>query len=166
MEALLEQFSLGLFFWQTVIFLVLLFILKKFAWKPILNAIDKREESIKISLEKAKLARKEIEQINDKSNNIIKKAIVERDAILKEAYILEEKILLKSKNQAQNEAKQILELAKVSIKNEKIVAIMELKNQLSTISISIAEKILQKELSDKKSQINLVENLIKQYNLK
>lgn len=160
MEELLEQFSLGLFFWQTIIFLILLLVLKKFAWKPILDVINKREQMIKSSLEEARLARKEMEQLTDKKNKMIKETKIKRDYILKDARELKKKILLESRLQARNEADKIIESAKISIYNEKMAVVIQLKNHLASISIGIAEKILNKELSDKNKQIELIENLI------
>lgn len=165
MDKLLDQFSVGLFFWQSLIFLLLLFLLKKFAWKPILDALHQRETTIKESLEQAKLAREEMQKLNAKNDTIIKEAKMERDAILRDARELKDKIVAESKITAQNEANKIIEIAKVSIENEKKSAITELKNQVASISIDIAEKVLTKELSDKKAQTELINNLVKQTNL-
>jgi F-type H+-transporting ATPase subunit b len=165
MDKLLDQFSVGLFFWQSLIFLLLLFLLKKFAWKPILDALHQRETTIKDSLEQAKLAREEMQRLTAKNDTIIKEAKMERDAILRDARELKDKIVAESKVIAQNEANKIIEIAKVSIENEKKSAITELKNQVASISIDIAEKVLTKELSDKKAQTELINNLVKQTNL-
>ncbi|MCB9202692.1 MAG: F0F1 ATP synthase subunit B [Flavobacteriales bacterium] len=165
MDKLLEQFSLGLFFWQTLIFIALLIILKKYAWKPILDAVNKREETIKGSLEEAKLAREELKNLTIKNDKIIKEAKMERDAILRDARELKEKVIAESKEVAREEADKIIAAAKVSINNEKMSAITELKNQVASVSIDIAEKVLNQELSNKKSQQELVEKLVKQTNL-
>lgn len=165
MDKLLDQFSVGLFFWQSLIFLLLLFLLKKFAWKPILDALHQRETTIKDSLEQAKLAREEMQKLTAKNDTIIKEAKMERDAILRDARELKDKIIADSKVVAQNEANKIIEIAKASIEIEKKAAITELKNQVATISIDIAEKVLTKELSDKKAQTDLINSLVKQTNL-
>ena len=103
MEKLLEEFSLGLFFWHSLIFLSLIFLLKKFAWKPILDTINEREEGIKDALESAEKAREEMQLLQADNEEIMKKARIERDSILKEARDLKKAIINESKDEAKKE---------------------------------------------------------------
>ena len=153
--------AIGLIFWTTIVFLLLVFILKKFAWKPILAAVDKRNESIESALKAADKAKKEMAELNADNEKILSEAKIERDALLKEARNMKTSIISEAKTQANSEAKKILITAKEQIKNEKMKAITELKNQVAGISIEIAEKILKSELSDEKKQRELVARALK-----
>ena len=153
--------AIGLIFWTTIVFLLLVFILKKFAWKPILAAVEKRNESIESALKAADKAKKEMAELNADNEKILSEAKIERDALLKEARNMKTSIISEAKTQANSEAKKILITAKEQIKNEKMKAITELKNQVAGISIEIAEKILKSELSDEKKQRELVARALK-----
>ncbi|REE83705.1 F-type H+-transporting ATPase subunit b [Lutibacter oceani] len=162
MEKLLGEFSIGLFFWQTVLFLALLFLLRKFAWKPILNAVNEREEGIKNALDEAENARKEMQNLNADNERILKEARAQRDELLKEAREMKENIISEAKGEAQIQANKVVEQAQATIQAEKQAAITDLKNQVAELSVGIAEKVVRGELSDKNKQIKLVEEMLKE----
>lgn len=165
MEKLISEFSVGLFFWQTVLFVGLVFLLRKFAWKPILNAVNEREEKIKGALKAAEEAEKKMQAINNESEALLKKAREERDQILKEAREAKEAMISDAKAKANAEAEKIIAQARETINNEKMAAITELKNQVAILSIEIAEKILKEQLNSDDKQKALVDNLLKEVNL-
>ena len=160
MEKLINDFGFGLFFWQLVIFIGLIFLLKKFAWKPILDAVNEREEGIKNALLSAENARKEMQNLQSDNQRILQEARMERDTMLKEAREMRDKTIADSKNEAQSEGQKMIENAKVAIQNEKNAAMAELKSHVSNLSIEIAEKLLKGELSNKEAQTNLVEKML------
>ncbi len=160
MEKLVNDFSFGLFFWQTIIFVGLILLLKKFAWKPILDAVNEREEGIKNALLSAENARKEMQNLQSDNQRILQEARMERDTMLKEAREMKEKMIADSKNEAQTQGLKMIEQAKVAIESEKNAAMAELKAQVSTLSIEIAEKLLKDELSNKDAQVKLVEKML------
>lgn len=166
MEKLLGEFSLGLFFWQTLLFVALLLLLKKFAWKPILDAVNERETSIKDSLSAAEKARDDMEAVQADNKRILKEARAERDALLAEAKTASVKIVNQAKEDAKAAADKITAQAQETIQNEKIAAINELKGQVASLSIDIAEKVLQTELKDKATQEQLVTQLVKEIAVK
>ncbi|MDA7809983.1 F0F1 ATP synthase subunit B [Flavobacteriaceae bacterium] len=166
MEKLLSEFSIGLFFWQTVIFVLLIFLLKKFAWKPILDAVNEREEGIRSALKSAEKAREEMASLQSDNEETLKKARLERDGLLKEAREIKQKLIEEAKNEANNEAKKIIIQAQETIESEKNSAIVDLKNQVANLSIEIAEKVLKEKLSEDKAQMNLVKELVKDVTLK
>jgi len=165
MEKLITDFSLGLFFWHTLLFIILVFFLKKFAWKPILASIEEREEGIKQALDSADQAKEEMKSLNADNERILKEAKQQRDILLKEAREMKQKIINEAKNEAASEANSILSVAKEQIQNEKTKALESLKNTVSGLSIDIAEKVLKKELSNKKEQEELVNSLIEKTDL-
>lgn len=160
MDKLINQFEFGLFFWQILIFVGLILLLKKFAWKPILDAVNDREQGIKDALLSAENARKEMENLQADNLRILNEARAERDAMLKEAREMKEKMIADSKNEAQAQGQKMIEQAKAAIESEKNAAMAELKSQVSTLSLSIAEKLLKEELSNKESQTKLVEKML------
>lgn len=162
MEKLISEFSIGLFFWQTILFVGLIFLLRKFAWKPILSAVNEREEKIRGALKAAEEAEKKMQALNSQSEALLKQAREERDQILKEAREARETIISEAKAKASAEAEKIITQAHESIKNEKMAAIIELKNQVAVLSIEIAEKILKEKLSNDDKQKALIENLLKE----
>jgi len=166
MEKLISEFSIGLFFWQTIIFILLIFLLKKYAWKPILDAVNEREEGIKNALLSAEKAKEEMASLQSDNEATLKKARAERDSLLKEAREIKQQLIDDAKNEAQSEAKKIISQAQETIQNEKKAAISDLKNQVATLSIDIAEKVLKEKLSDDKTQMNLVKDLVKDVTLK
>ena len=166
MEKLLGEFSLGLFFWQTLLFVALLLLLKKFAWKPILDAVNERETSIKDSLSAAEKARDDMEAVQADNKRILKEARAERDALLAEAKTASVQIVNQAKEDAKAAADKITAYAQETIQNEKIAAINELKGQVASLSIDIAEKVIQTELKDKATQEQLVSQLVKEIAVK
>jgi len=153
--------EIGLIFWTTIVFLILLFVLKKYAWKPILTAVDERNKSIEDALKSAEKAKKEMLALNTDNERILTEARKERDALLKEGREIKENIIAEAKDKSKIEAEKILTTAKEQINNEKMKAITELKNQVAEISIDIAEKILKSELSDKNKQKELIAEALK-----
>jgi F-type H+-transporting ATPase subunit b len=160
MEKLINQFEFGLFVWQVAIFVGLIFLLKKFAWKPILDAVNDREEGIKNALLSAENARKEMQNLQADNQRILQEARLERDNMLKEAREMKDKMVDDAKNEAQVQGQKMIDQAKVAIQSEKNAAMAELKLQVSTLSLSIAEKLLKEELSNKEAQTKLVEKLL------
>ncbi len=160
MEKLINDFSFGLFFWQALIFLLLIFLLKKFAWKPILDAVNEREEGIKNALLSAEIAKRDMQNLKSDNEKLLAEARVERDVILKEAREIKDKIVSEAKDEAQVQAGKMIEQAKAAINSEKNAAMADLKNQVSSLSIAIAEKVLRSELADKDSQTKLVEKML------
>jgi len=160
MEELFGQFSIGLFIMQTVLFLALIFLLKKFAWKPILDAVNEREEGIKNALLSAENAKKEMQNLKSDNEKLLADARVERDALMKEAREIKEKMISDAKAEAQTAGQKMIEQAKASIESEKNAALAELKAQVSTLSIDIAEKLLKEELSNKEAQTKMVEKML------
>ena len=152
--------AIGLIFWMCLTFGIVLFILKKFAWKPILKALRDREDSIQNALDAAKKAREEMASLKSDHEKIITEAKTERDNILKEAREIKEKMISEAKDRAGKEAERLTAIARESIQNEKMAAITELKNQVAHLSIEIAEKILKQELSEKDKQKSIVKNLL------
>ena len=166
MEKLLEEFSLGLFVWQTLLFVALLLLLKKFAWKPILDAVNERETSIRESLSAAEKARDDMEAVQADNKRILKEARSERDALLVEAKTASIKIVNQAKEDAKAEADKITAQAQETIQNEKKAAINELKSQVASLSVDIASKVLQTELKDQAAQEKFVSELVKEIEVK
>ena len=160
MEKLWEDFGFGLFFWQLIIFVGLIILLRKFAWKPILDSVNEREEGIKNALLSAENAKKEMQNLQADNQRILQEARIERDTMLKEAREMKEKMIADSKTEAQAAGLQMIQQAKVAIEAEKNAALAELKSQVSNLSIEIAEKLLKDELTNKESQMKLVEKML------
>jgi len=160
MEKLINDFSLGLFFWQFLIFVGLIFLLKKFAWKPILDAVNEREEGIRNALLSAENAKKEMQNLKSDNEKLLADARLERDTMMKEAREIKEKMINDAKAEAQAAGQKMIEQAKATIESEKNAALAELKAQVSTLSLDIAEKLLKDELSNKEAQTKLVEKML------
>lgn len=150
----------GLVFWTVITFLLLLFVLRKFAWKPILGAVSDREEGIKKALASAEDARKEMENLQADNERILKEARAERESMLKEARELKNKMIADAKEEAQAQASKMIEQAQVAIESEKKAAMAELKNHVAGLSVEIAEKVVKGELADKGKQLDLVESML------
>lgn len=140
--------GLGLIFWMTLPFLLLLLLLRKFAWKPILKSLKERETSIHDALHAADRAKEEMKQLQFSNEELLRQAKDERDAILSDARKIRDSIIEESKEKAKEEAARILASAKEGIENEKMAAMTDLKNQLATLSLEVATKILGHELAD------------------
>lgn len=152
--------GLGLVFWSIITFLFLLIVLKKFAWKPILGAIDERENGIKNALEAADKARLEMENLKADNERILNEARAEREAMLKDAREIKNKMISDAKEEAQEQATKMIAQAQEAIENEKRSAMAELKNQVASLSIEIAEKVVREELTNKDRQLELVESML------
>lgn len=157
--------SIGLMFWTSLVFVILLFLLAKFAWKPILKSVKEREVKIESALEASEKARTEMALLKSQNEDLRKEALVERDALLKEAREMKDKMVAEAKVTAKEEGERIIESAREAIKNEKMAAVIEIKNQVATLSIEIAEKIVKEKLSTDEKQKTLVDGLVEEINL-
>ncbi len=152
--------EIGLIFWTTISFILLVFILGKFAWKPILNALNEREEGIINALSEADKARQEMAELKSSNEQILKEARAERDALLKDAREIKNSMISEAKEEAKIQANIIVQQAKETIENEKQAAIAHLKNQVAELSIGIAQKIIREELSNKDKQFDLIKKML------
>jgi F-type H+-transporting ATPase subunit b len=155
----------GLLIWSTVAFLLLFFLLSKYAWKPIVTALNERERSIEDALAKAEMAKEEMAKLTNENEQLLKQARIERDAILKEAKELKDQIVSDAKTSAQTEGAKMIEKARQEIDNQKIAAMAEVKNQVAVLSVQIAEKVLRKQFEDQSKQDALVSDLLKEVKL-
>ena len=160
MEKLINDFSYGLFFWQAIILVILIVLLAKFAWKPILAALAAREEGISNALLAAENAKKEMQNLKSDNEKLLAEARAERDLMIKEAREIKEKMIADAKSEAQGQGEKMIESAKATIESEKNAAMAELKNQVSSLSLEIAETLLKGELSNKEAQTKLVEKIL------
>ncbi|WGH27474.1 MAG: F0F1 ATP synthase subunit B [Candidatus Bostrichicola ureolyticus] len=152
--------SIGLFFWQTIIFILLFLILKKFVWKHILKYVEEREYNINKSLEFYRKAKQEINAIKENNNKLLKEAIIKKENILKEALYIKKKLEFEAKENAKLKSEQIINKTIVKIKNEKKNALEILKKEIIQLSIIASEKLLKKELSMKNSQEYFLNKII------
>lgn len=155
----------GLIFWQTIVLLVLIFLMAKFAWKPILGAVKKREDSINGALDAAEKARLEMENLKANNEKLLAEARTERDSMLKEARSIKDKMIAEATEEAQEKANKILTNAQQSIEAEKKAALAEVKNEVATLSLDIAQKVVMKELASKEDQMKLVNNMLEDVKL-
>jgi F-type H+-transporting ATPase subunit b len=160
MEKLIEDFSIGLFFWQTLLFIALVLLLWRYAWKPILNAVNDREEGIKNALAAAEDAKKEMQNVTADSEKLLKEARSERELMLKEAREIKDKIVSDAKEQASVEGDKLIKQAQATIESEKKAAVTDIKNQVAELSVEIAEKIIKEQLANKDKQLKLVDNML------
>lgn len=160
MDKLLNDFSPGLFIVQTILLLGLIFLMVKFAWKPILKSLSEREEGIQDALDAAEKAKREMENLNADNERLLKEARAERETLLKEAREMKNKIISDAKEEAQQEASKLIEQAQVAIESEKKAAMAELKGHVAGLSIEIAEKVVKDELANKDKQLKLVESML------
>lgn len=152
--------EIGLIFWTALTFAMLLFVLRKFAWKPILGAVGDREDSIRQALAEAENARKEMQNLQADNERILKEARAEREAMLKDARDMKNKIVSDAKEQAQVEADKMIQQAQATIESEKKAAVTDIKNQVANLSVEIAEKVIKEQLANKDKQLKLVENML------
>lgn len=156
--------GIGLVFWMLLSFGILLIILKKFAWKPILGALHKRENTIQESLDMAKQAKEEMAKLKADNQKIIAEAKIERDQLLKEAREIKDNIIDEAKQKAGTEADKIIDAAKKDIENQKAMAINEIKQQVVNLSIDIAEKVLRKQFEDTTTQKKFAKDVLEEVN--
>ncbi len=155
----------GLIFWQLFGFLGLLFILIKFAWKPMLAALDEREGSINNALKAAETARNEMANLKAENEKLLAEARLERDTILKKAQDASAKMIEEAKEDAIKSGAQMIANAKAVIETEKKAALADIKSQVATLSLEITEKLLRKNLSDEKAQKELVDGFLNELKL-
>ncbi len=157
--------GIGLMFWTTLVFLLLMFILAKFAWRPILNAVKDREDSINEALNSAEKAKAEMVALSSENEDLLQEARLERDALMKEAREIREKMIADSKGIAKTEADKMIASARESIETEKAAAVADFKNQVSDFALDIAERIIRTELSSDSKQQDLAKSLVKDIKL-
>lgn len=157
--------SLGLVFWTTLAFLLLLFVLRKFAWTPILDAVKERELNIEVALQQAEKARAEMAKMSADNEKLLMAAKEERSIILKEAKMAGEKLVEDAREKAKEEVGKLLAEAKVEITNQKLAAITEVKNQVGIMAIELSEKIMRRELAGKDEQQKYAAQLLAETNL-
>ncbi|MFD2034144.1 F0F1 ATP synthase subunit B [Belliella marina] len=157
--------SSGLIIWQLIGFLALLFILMKFAWKPILQALEERESSIDDALKAAEQAKAEMANLKSENEKLLQEARIERDNILKTANEASAKMIEDAKQAAISEGAKMIENAKAVIENEKKAALTEVKNQVAQLTLEVTDKLLRKNLSSQAAQQELVEGMVKDINL-
>ncbi len=155
----------GLIIWAVIIFVLFWVLVGKLAFKPIANALKEREKSIQDSLDQAKMAREEMNKLKSENEKILQQAREERSRILAEAKEMHNKILAEAKEKAKSEAGKIVEKAKSEIENEKEAAFADLKNKVGSMALIIAEKVMEKDLSSDKSQVEYAESLVNKLNL-
>ena len=152
--------DVGLLFWTFCSFAILYFLLKKFAWKPILGSVNDREDSIREALLAAENAKKEMENLKSDNEKILKEAKIERENMLKDAREIKTKLISDAENQAKEQASKMIESAQLAIQNEKNSAMNELKQTVVELSVGIAEKVISSELEDKNKQLKVVEKML------
>jgi len=152
--------DVGLLFWTFISFAVLFFLLKKFAWKPIVGTVNDREKSIREALASAEKARLEMQNLQADNERILKEARVERESMLKEARDLKNKMIADAKEEAQTQANKLISQAQAAIESEKNAAMAELKSHVAGLAVDIAEKVVREELSSKDKQLKLVQSML------
>jgi F-type H+-transporting ATPase subunit b len=152
--------GLGLIIWNLVAFLVLVWLLKKFAWKPILKSLNDREAKIADSIATADRVKAEMTQLQSENEALLAQAREERAQLLKEAKETRERMINEAKNKAKEEANRIVADAQIAINNQKMAAITEVKNQVGTLVLEVTEKVLRRELSNKKEHEDYINHLI------
>ena len=157
--------DVGLLFWTFASFAILYFLLKRFAWKPILGSVNEREQSIHEALLAAENAKKEMQNLKSDNEKILKEAKVERENMLKDAREIKAKLISEAENQAKIQASKLIESAQIAIQNEKNSAMNELKQTVVELSIGIAEKVISNELEDKNKQLKVVETMLNEASL-
>ncbi|WP_213521145.1 F0F1 ATP synthase subunit B [Nonlabens sp.] len=165
MDQLINDFSLGLFFWQLVIFIGLIFLIAKFAWKPILSSLDAREQGIVEALAAAENAKLEMSNLEASNQAAAQEARLQRDEMIKEAREIKEKMIADAAGQAQEKADKIIASAQEAIESEKKAALADIKSQVAELSLNIAEKLTRKELSEKDAQLALIDKMLAEANI-
>ena len=157
--------AIGLLFWMALVFGILVFFLKKFAWIPILSSLKEREDSIESALRMAEETRAEMAKLKSDNDKILAEARAERDKMIRDAKGITDKMVADAKERAVVEGNKIIADAREAIQQEKVAMVAQMKKDMATFSIEIAEKVIRRELSDKKSQETLVSNLISEARL-
>jgi F-type H+-transporting ATPase subunit b len=157
--------GIGLIFWMAVSFLFVLYLLKKFAWKPILSGIEARNDSIDEALKSAEIARQDMENLKEENEKLLDEARQEREKLLKDALGVADSIKEQAQQEAEKISQRIVDDARVSIENEKQEALKDVRNQVVKFSLEIAEKLIRKNLSQQEDQKKLVDEFVKDLNL-
>ncbi len=157
--------GLGLIFWQLVTFLLVLFLLARFAWKPIMNSLKEREDTIEGALRAAEQAKADMTKLKAENERLLEDARLERDTMLRKAQQTSEAIIEEAKNKASVESAKIVESAKQQINAERQAALADIKRQVASLSIEIAEKLLRNQLKEEKAQRDLVDQMVKDASL-
>ena len=157
--------DIGLAFWTLLVFMLLLFILTKFVWKPVLGAVNAREKNISESLELAVKTKAEMAALHAQNENLLKEARAQRDEIVRDAKETASKMVEDAKSISKVEAEKIIVSARQAIEAEKAGAIAEIRSQVAELSVQIAEKIIRKELSSEDKQKSLASDLAQEINL-
>jgi len=152
--------EIGLLFWQLVVFLILVFALSRFAWKPITQSLKEREENIQSALDMAEKTRVEMTKLQADNQRLLAEARAERDAIVRSANDTRDRILAEAQQKATEEGQRIMNQTRDAIQAERQAMMAQVKKEVAELSLGIAEKVLRKELSDKKSQEELVNGLV------
>ncbi len=152
--------TFGLFFWSVIIFLLFFFILRRYAWKPIIDAVNERDHRIESSLKEAEIARQELVKLKSDNEALLKEARSEREKILREANTMKDQIINDAKQDASKVANQEIEKARIEIEAQKLATLNEIKSTAGNIAVDIAEKILRKEFSDRTAQESFAQRLI------
>ncbi|MFH0761529.1 MAG: F0F1 ATP synthase subunit B [Bacteroidota bacterium] len=155
----------GTIFWMIVVFALVFFILKKFGWGPILRMLKKREESINKALQSAELAREEVSQLKVGHDQMMQEARMEREKLMAEARVIKEQMIEKAREEAARETEKLLGLSHRQIESEKLAAISEIRQQVAVLSVDIAEKILRKQLKDRREQEGLIREQLRDLKL-
>lgn len=157
--------AIGLLFWMALVFGILVFFLKKFAWKPILSSLKEREDSIESALRMAEETRAEMAKLKSDNDKILAEARAERDKMIRDAKSITDKMIADAKDKAVTEGNKIIADAREAIQQEKTAMVSQMKKDMASFSIEIAEKVIRRELADKSSQEALVSTLISEANL-
>lgn len=160
METLLNDFSPGLFVVSTILMLALIALMVKFAWKPILNSLNEREEGIQSALHAAEKAKLEMVNLQADNERLLQEARLERESMLKEARELKSKMIADAEEEAKSQANKMITQAQEAILSEKKSAMAELKSHVAGLSLEIAEKVVRNELSNKDKQVKLIEDML------
>ncbi len=155
----------GLLFWQTITFLVLLLLLSRFAWKPIMSSLREREETIEGALRSAELARQEMTKLRADNERLLDEARAERDAMMRKAQQTADTIVEEAKNKAAAESNRIVESARAAILSERQAAIDDIRRQVATLSVDIAEKVIRRQINGDTQQRQLVDQFVKDIHL-
>ena len=156
--------GLGLIIWMTIAFLIVLFLLKKYAWNPILSSLSERENKIDEALRSAQRAEERMLEIESKNQNLLAEAAKEREAILKAARDASAQMIAEAKEKASEESAKLLEQARETIHNEKMRAVTDIKNEVGKLSIEIAEKLLRENLATEAKQNENIQRLLNDVN--
>jgi F-type H+-transporting ATPase subunit b len=162
---LINDFSPGLFFMQAIILIILIVLMRKFAWKPILDALTQREEGIESALAAAEQAKVEMAKLEASNEAAVQEARAQRDLMMKEAREIKEKMIADASLEAQEKADKIIISAQEAIESEKKAALADIRTQVAELSLKIAEKVTRKELSEKDAQLALIDKMLAEANI-